>query len=243
MQILEAIVTLIHGSVTCVTCHMTGHVPCTSLVFNTFATPSHPPWHVPNQGGSGCHWGNRWDEARALQGVQCPGPESHGSNSRCIDASLAICGWDWKSTKRRRHMRPQRRNSLEIHGNTDYSFYRLFYRSVRFWAFAIWHVSFDLLRWENWHAIVWNTLRSRGRYQPAPAGHSRSTYLGVEYSDATGAKESQPWEHPSVPRSIAVLSFLSGVFFRPITKKQKTDPDRVKPCKTQSIIYLKWPWP
>ena len=232
MQILEAIVTLIHESVTCVTCHMTGQVPYTSLVFNTSATPSHPPWHVPNQGGSGCHWGNRWDEARALQGVQCPGPESHGSNSRCIDASLALCGWDWKSTKRQRHIRPQRRNSLEI----------LIIRLTVVWDFE--HLQYDMSLLtsfaENWHAIVWNTLLSRGRYQPAPAGHSRSTYLGVEYSDATGAKESQPWEHPTVPQSIAVLSFLSGVFFRPKKNRRQT-LDRVKPCKTQNLIYLKWP--
>ena len=120
----------------------------------------------------------------------------------------------------------------EHFGNTDYSSCR----SVRFWAFAIWHVFFDLLR-PSLGKLTW------GRYQPAPAGHSRSTYLGVEYSDATGAKESQPWEHPSVPRSIAVLSFLSGVFSgqKKTEDRPETEGNHVN-SKAWYKIYLKWPW-
>ena len=229
MQILESIVTLIHESVTCVTCHMTGHVPYTSLVFNTSATPSHPPWHVPNQGGSGCHWGNRWDEARALQGVQCPGPESHGSNSRCIDASLAICGWDWKSTKRRRHMRPQRRNTLEI----------LIIRLAVVWDFE--HLQYDMsfltsfvLRRENWHEVDINQhLLATAE---APTLGSNIPMLQVPRRASLG--NILPCLGPS-----RFCRFFP-VFF-PAKKKTEDRPETEGNhvnSKAWYKIYLKWPW-
>lgn len=110
----------------------------------------------------------------------------------------------------------------ERFGNTDYSSCR----SVRFWAFAIWHVFFDLLRWENWHEVDINQ-------------HLLAT------AEAPTLGSNIPM--PQVPRRASLGNILPclgpsrfcrffPVFFPAKKKNRRQTWDRGKPCKLQSMI-------
>ena len=113
-----------------------------------------------------------------------------------------------------RHMRPQRRNSLEI----------LIIRLTVVWDFE--HLQYDMSLLtsfaENWHAIVWNTLLSRGRYQPATCWPQQK-HLPWGRIFQCHRCQGEPALGTSYRASVyrdSVVSFRC--FFRP-KKKQKTD--------------------